>query len=370
MRLGADSVCGGDVKKTSNLDPLVEDGAYEDLSGFTISRKVEVISSDASMNHQWCTFYGPCDATWPKKARFTAEREFLGKDKDKFEAVMPISFVVFRINICRTPTYFMENITLIVVLFNIVNLLSLLLSPKSVDARLASVATMVLALAAIQAFVADDTPRASYQTYGQQFIKYSNALMVAAGAESVLVYLACVGNFSFIRLFVWTWDDPNGELVEAEMQMFDHFFLVTYVIVYTELLVFYFPGLKGIYVPIIVVFSLLMVALVPVHAFRLRRLARSVAETQDGQTKELPAESGRKEGAVNEGQAEPSSQGAGGEAPSFRRSRTSRTPRDDSQGFTQDLQEAVMSPATSSFAVKDIVFPTGGSHGGRPGGRV
>ena len=117
---------------------------------------------------------------------------------------------------------------------------------------------MVLALAAIQAFVADDTPRASYQTYGQLFMKYSNALMVAAGVESVLVYLACVGNFSFIRLFVWTWDDRNGALVEAEMQMFDHFFLVTYVIVYTELLVSYFPGIKGIHVPIIVVFSLLM----------------------------------------------------------------------------------------------------------------
>ena len=334
MRLGADSVCGGDGKKTSNLDPLVEDGAYEDLSGFTISRKVD------------------------------------GKENDNLEEAEPISFVVFRINICRTPTYFMENITLIVVLFNIVNLLSLLLSPKSVDARLASVATMVLALAAIQAFVADDTPRASYQTYGQLFIKYSNALMVAAGAESVLVYLACVGNFSFIRLFVWTWDDPNGELVEAEMQMFDQFFLVTYVIVYTELLVFYLPGLKGIYVPIIVVSSLLMVALVPAHAFRLRRLANSVAKTQDGQTQELPAESGEKEGAVNAGQAEPSSQGADSEAPSFRRSRTSRTPHDDSQGFTQDLQEAVMSPAQSSFAVKDIVFPTGGSHGGRPGGRV
>ena len=368
MRLGAGSVCGGDGSKTSNLDPLVEEGAYEDLSGFTISRKVEVIASNASMNHQWCTWFGPCDATWPKKARFTELRKYFGKEKDNLERAEPISFVVFRINVCRTPTYFMENITLIVVFFNIVNLLSLLLSPKSVDARLASVATMVLALAAIQAFVADDTPRASYQTYGQLFIKYSNALMVAAGAESVLVYLACVGNFSFIRLFVWTWDDPNGELVEAEMQMFDHFFLVAYVIVYTDLLVFYFPGLKGIYVPIIVVFSLLMVALVPVHAFRLRRLANSVAKTQDGQTQE--AESGGKESAVNAGQAEPSSQGADSEAPSFRRSRTSRTPRDDSQGFTQDLQEAVMSPATSSFAVKDIVFPTGGSHGGRPGGRV
>ena len=80
MRLGADSVCGGDGKKTSNLDPLVEDGAYEDLSGFTISRKVEVIASNASMNHQWCTWFGPCDATWPKKARFTELRKYFGKE--------------------------------------------------------------------------------------------------------------------------------------------------------------------------------------------------------------------------------------------------------------------------------------------------
>jgi hypothetical protein len=51
----------------------------------------------------------------------------------------------------------------VILLLNVVNLLSLLLSPKSIETRLASCGTMVLALAAMQAFVADDVPRAGYQ---------------------------------------------------------------------------------------------------------------------------------------------------------------------------------------------------------------
>ena len=53
--------------------------------------------------------------------------------------------------------------------------------------------------------------------------------MVAAEAQSVLVYLACVNKFTLTRLFV---KDPSGELCEAEMSTFDHIFLTFYVMAY------------------------------------------------------------------------------------------------------------------------------------------
>ena len=229
---------------------------YEDLSGWSISKTVEVLSFTADDRN--CNWHSPCNISYPATAvdklrsikspvlaRFyetwakvmgykwepwgTAAplKPKPGETFNPWNTIQPQSFVVLRISVCRRPDYFIENVVMVIVLLNTVNVLSLLLSPRSVESRLASCGTMVLALAAMQAFVADDTPRAGYQTHGQMFMKVSNLMMVAAGLESVAVYIACEKNWSVLRFFYWKWD-PEGLLVEAEMHMWDHLFIIVY----------------------------------------------------------------------------------------------------------------------------------------------
>ena len=277
MGLNAESAC--DVPHRDSVQ-----SHFEDLSGWSISKAVQVLSYNANTKN--CMWHSPCDAVWAIK--FTLLREwyerlgvnFNEEPSGSFKADIEReerSFIIFRISACRRAVYFIENIVLIVIILNVVNVLSLALPPTSIDMRLGSCATMVLALAAIQAFVADSTPRAGYLTDGLWFIKVSNFFMVAAGAESVLVYLACVHKLTLTRLFV---KEPTGELCEAEMSMFDHIFLTIYVMVYLFFLEDLFGQFKqftGLFQPVCIVGGLVVAGLIVLHSLRLRKIVQSLS---------------------------------------------------------------------------------------------
>ena len=277
MGLNAESAC--DVPHGDSVQ-----SHFEDLSGWSISKAVQVLSYNANTKN--CMWHSPCDAVWAIK--FTLLREwyerlgvnFNEEPSGSFKADIEReerSFIIFRISACRRAVYFIENIVLIVIILNVVNVLSLALPPTSIDMRLGSCATMVLALAAIQAFVADSTPRAGYLTDGLWFIKVSNFFMVAAGAESVLVYLACVHKLTLTRLFV---KEPTGELCEAEMSMFDHIFLTIYVMVYLFFLEHLFGQFKqftGLFQPVCIVGGLVVAGLIVLHSLRLRKIVQSLS---------------------------------------------------------------------------------------------
>jgi hypothetical protein len=281
---------------------------YEDLSGWSISKTVEVLSFTA--DDRDCTWFSPCNISYPSTpvdkirsikplvlARFYETWAIMmgykwepwgphsftvnkpGETFNPYNTTQPQSllqsFVVLRINVCRRPDYFIENVVIVIVLLNAVNVLSLLLSPRSVESRLASCGTMVLALAAMQAFVAEDTPRAGYQTNGQMFMKVSNMMMIAAGLESVLVYIACEKNWSVLRFFCCKWD-PEGLLVEAEMHMWDHLFIIVYAVCYMVTVDALFPPLKFIIVPSLVVLGIIFVITLVFWVHRLRTSAAIV----------------------------------------------------------------------------------------------
>ena len=278
---------------------------YEDLSGWSISKTVKVLSFTADDRN--CNWHSPCNISYPAtpvdKLRsikssvvaryFETWATAMGfkwepwgtaaplkpKPGDTFNPwnpILPQSFVVLRISVCRRPDYFIENVVMVIVLLNTVNVLSLLLSPRSVETRLASCGTMVLALAAMQAFVAEDTPRAGYQTHGQMFMKVSNLMMVAAGLESVAVYIACEKKWSVLRIFYRKWD-PAGLLVEAEMHMWDHLFIIVYGVCCIVTVDALFPPLKFLLVPCLVVLGILFVIALVFWVHRLRSCAAVIA---------------------------------------------------------------------------------------------
>ena len=226
LDLLGESGCPFDASDGNSKAPSKKN--FEDLSGFTISKKVDVLQ--LKQDTEDCMWYSPCNTTWPTKFPLMVNwLRALGVDPFAPNQEIPYapgnSFIVFRMTVCRRPQYYLDNVFWVVLLLNVVNVLSLLLSPKEIDTRLASCGTMVLALMVLQQFVADSTPKAGYATDGQRFVKVSNFLMIAAGAWSVLAYQACERNYSLLRHFVRSWD-PAGVVIEYEWMMWDHVFMI------------------------------------------------------------------------------------------------------------------------------------------------
>ena len=95
---------------------------------------------------------------------------------------------------------------------------------------------------------------------------------MTTGLESVLVFVACEKNLSLIRLLCPRWD-PEGNLVEREMRMWDHIFVVFYVLGYSVVIAELFATLTSLLVPMVVICCVLIVVVVLYHAARLRSLA-------------------------------------------------------------------------------------------------
>ena len=261
---------------------------FEDLSGWAISKKVQVLEYNADL--QDCMWYSPCDALLPLKFSYMyrwMELSFQAMGipwapyepmSEEAQAGMAMNvnqtFIVFRLTVCRRAGYFMENVVIVIMLLNVINILSLLSSPKNVEHRLATTGTMVLALAALQAFVAEDLPRAGYQTNGQWFVKISNIMMILAAMESVVVYIACEKSWSVIRLFNRGWD-REGALTEHEMQMWDHVFIVFYLVLYMSLTDMLFTSVQNVWEPSLIVGLATIVCLFIFHRMRLTAFAKA-----------------------------------------------------------------------------------------------
>jgi hypothetical protein len=108
---------------------------------------------------------------------------------------------------------------------------------------------------------------------------------MVTGLESVLVYVACEKNISLIRLFCPLWDH-EGDHIEQEMRMWDHIFVLVYVLAFSVVVAQLFDTLTGLLVPMVVVCCVLFVFVSLFHAGRLRSLAtlatRTAAEDMGG----------------------------------------------------------------------------------------
>ena len=127
---------------------------------------------------------------------------------------------------------------------------------------------MVLALATLQTFVADSVPSDGYSKHGQAFVKVSNALMIAAAFESVIIYHCCAKRVCLLRLLRL---DPEGDLAVSEMYVWDHVFVIIYSIIYIHQVDKYFRVAMGDLALVgFIVFSIILVLVLIFHFFRLR----------------------------------------------------------------------------------------------------
>ena len=103
---------------------------------------------------------------------------------------------------------------------------------------------------------------------------------MVTGLESVLVYVACEKNISLIRLFCPLWDH-EGDHIEKEMRMWDHIFVLVYVLAFSVVVAQLFDTLTGLLVPMVVVCCVLFVFVSLFHAGRLRSLATLATAAED-----------------------------------------------------------------------------------------
>ena len=284
-RLGLDANTGCPRRpETAETEDNSSMTSFEDLSGWSISKNVQVLWFHADDQH--CLTSSPCNASRPSK--FSLQHELNVMSNIPFDQPLSAeereskqrSFIVFRMTVCRRPTYYVENVLTVIILLNVVNILSLLLSPEDVGTRLGSCGTMVLALAALQAFVTSSVPSVGYTTHGQAFVKISNLLMIAAAVESVLVYEGCNKRICLLRLLRL---DPEGDLALHEMIMWDHIFIMIYSMVYISYVDKYFKdAIQGLFVPGLTVCSVVLVLVLIFHFFRLRQALLQLKQSNSG----------------------------------------------------------------------------------------
>jgi hypothetical protein len=255
---------------------------FEDLSGWSVAKQVQVLRFNADDRN--CLASSSCKGR-PSKFSLQRELNIMANTHDKplsaqEQESMQRSFIVFRMTVCRRYEYYVENVLVIIFLLNIINALSLLLSPEQVEARLGSCATMVLALAALQTFVADSVPSVGYSTHGQAFVKVSNALMIAAALESVIVYHCCAKRVCLLRLLRL---DPEGDLAVSEMYVWDHIFVIIYTIIYIHYVDKYFRVAMGDVALVgYIVLSVVLVLVLIFHFFRLRHDLVQLKQSNSG----------------------------------------------------------------------------------------
>eukprot|EP00937_MAST-01D_sp_MAST-1D-sp2_P002170 g2170.t1 len=101
---------------------------------------------------------------------------------------MDMSQLVVSIVVERQSQFYMMNLVLPIVLLNVLSWSSFFLSPSTIDVRLATTMTILIALVAFQFIVNDSLPKTGKMTRMHQFITVSNLLIVLGGLESLLVY--------------------------------------------------------------------------------------------------------------------------------------------------------------------------------------
>ena len=269
---------------------------FEDLSGWSISKNVQVLRFQA--DDQNCLTSSPCNASRPSK--FSLQHELNVMRNIPFNTPLSAeeresqqrSFIVFRMTVCRRTTYYVENVLTVIILLNIINVLSLLLSPEDVETRLGSCGTMVLALAALQAFVTSSVPSVGYSTHGQAFVQISNILMIAAALESVLVYQGCKQRFCLLRLLRF---DPEGDLALSEMLVWDHMFIIFYCMLLVYYVDKYFrDAMEGLFVPGLTVCIVALLLVLIFHFFRLGQELLRLKQSNSGAGKTKDSTTERK----------------------------------------------------------------------------
>ena len=269
---------------------------FEDLSGWSISKNVQVLRFQA--DDQNCLTSSPCNASRPSK--FSLQHELNVMRNIPFNTPLSAeeresqqrSFIVFRMTVCRRTTYYVENVLTVIILLNIINVLSLLLSPEDVETRLGSCGTMVLALAALQAFVTSSVPSVGYSTHGQAFVQISNILMIAAALESVFVYQGCKQRFCLLRLLRF---DPEGDLALSEMLVWDHMFIIFYCMLLVYYVDKYFrDAMEGLFVPGLTVCIVALLLVLIFHFFRLGQELLRLKQSNSGAGKTKDSTTERK----------------------------------------------------------------------------
>jgi len=232
---------GGDYLPAEERDKFLE-GGYEEISGWTIEEKVTVVAHPPGNEYKlWLN-----EGRVPKfraheiaMETFIQGMGFLDMAIPKFFELISQdayeNFATIRLTLKRNPQYYEQNIVIPVVLLNCLNFLALMLGPDAIEARLASCATVILALMTFQIVVTDQLPRAGYPMGAATFLIVSNIYMISTGIESVIIYYMHNNKVSPF--------DPlgrhphNPERLRLELRVCDIIFVLIYIASYLPLLV-------------------------------------------------------------------------------------------------------------------------------------
>jgi hypothetical protein len=110
----------------------------------------------------------------------------MGVEGATFENVVPGVFYTLKVS--RASAFFIWNLILPVVLLSALSWSSFIMSPSSIDVRLATTMTILIALVAFNFIVNDSLPKTGALTKMHKFLLVSNVLIVLSGLESLLVY--------------------------------------------------------------------------------------------------------------------------------------------------------------------------------------
>ena len=163
---------------------------FEELSGWWIEKDVKVQAYNSSTDY--LLWFHPGYALKFEIMGQMFNQMGLKPTPENLEMVLASgrapSFIIIQAAVDRIPNSFYINIMVSVTLLNLMNILSFLLSPEAIEARLASCGTMILALMAFQIVVSDNIPKTGYSMGALDFLLVSNVFMVIAAMESVIVF--------------------------------------------------------------------------------------------------------------------------------------------------------------------------------------
>lgn len=228
---------GGEFLPESEAEKFKK-GGFEAISGWSVDEDVEVLQMEPAMDFKlWFKkdyqykFKPMADAlqTWIDAMAPGAGMTI----KDMFASIKSRdNFGIIRLKITRNPQYYEQNIVTPVVLLNCLNFLALMLGPDKIGERLASCATVILALMTFQIIVTDQLPVAGYPIGASTYLIVSNTFMIVTGIESVIVYWLHSHNVSPFGT-----RHTNEALMLCELRMLDTLFIVFYICSYLPLLI-------------------------------------------------------------------------------------------------------------------------------------
>ena len=146
-------------------------------------------------------------ATAPSSLDFSNEDIFLPKQTHpdqhpmKDFPAMATSVNEYTIMVKRLSSFYLLNLVIPILLLSILSWTSFALKPSSIDVRLSTTMTILLALIAFQIIINEALPKTGELTRLHKYILASNIMIVLAGLESMVVYWLYENDIGSLKVY-------------------------------------------------------------------------------------------------------------------------------------------------------------------------